>query len=124
MCAAERYAAAADAVIEVPGDGYDTNKLLLDIATRYMNGEDRDKLAYHFHRRLADIIIQNCILYRDKTGIGTAALSGGVYQNKLLLRLTEEGLLKAGFRVLRHSLIPPNDGGICVGQALAGLFKK
>lgn len=133
MFAAERYAASAvkagnaDVIInpDTTGrDDYDTNKLLLDIATRYMNGEDRDKLAYHFHRRLAEIIIQNCILYRDKTGIGTAALSGGVYQNKLLLRLTEEGLLKAGFRVLRHSLIPPNDGGICVGQALAGLFKK
>ena len=93
----------------------------MDIANRCMNGEDKDRLAYLFHKRLADSIIHNCIEYRDKTGIRVASLSGGVFQNRLLLKLTEEGLESAGFRVLRHSLIPPNDGGICVGQALAGL---
>uniref|UniRef100_UPI001F325400 Kae1-like domain-containing protein n=1 Tax=Segatella copri TaxID=165179 RepID=UPI001F325400 len=51
----------------------------------------------------------------------TAALSGGVYQNALLLRLTEEGLTANGYHVLTHQMIPPNDGGVAVGQAFYGM---
>ena len=54
----------------------------------------------------------------SQTGIRTAALSGGVFQNTLLLELTEEQLTACGIRVLRHHLIPPNDGGIGLGQAV------
>ena len=53
--------------------------------------------------------------------LNTVALSGGVFQNRLLLELTETKLTNAGFKVLRHHLLPPNDGGICVGQALYGM---
>ena len=49
-------------------------------------------------------------------------MSGGVFQNRLLLRLTEEGLAQEGFDVLRHHMIPPNDGGIAIGQAAYGLY--
>ena len=121
MFAAERYEAANRKDNIESDTEFDTSRILMDIANRCMNGEDKDRLAYLFHKRLADSIIHNCIEYRDKTGIRVASLSGGVFQNRLLLKLTEEGLESAGFRVLRHSLIPPNDGGICVGQALAGL---
>ena len=43
------------------------------------------------------------------------------FQNRLLLKLTDEGLLRKGFQVLKHSLIPPNDGGIALGQAAYGM---
>ena len=56
-------------------------------------------------------------------GIKTAALSGGCYQNKLLTRLTEQELTENGFNVLLHSMVPPNDGGIALGQALYGMHK-
>ena len=102
----------------------DTNGILIDIAHRYLAGEDRDRLAFTFHGKLAESIIYNCVRYREETGLNVVALSGGVFQNRLLLKLTVTGLEAAGFRVLRHSLIAPNDGGICVGQALAGVFSK
>ncbi|MBR3457511.1 MAG: hypothetical protein IKH16_05080, partial [Selenomonadaceae bacterium] len=49
------------------------------------------------------------------------ALSGGVFQNQLLTRLVRERLTADGFHVLMHSLLPPNDGGICLGQAVAAM---
>ena len=82
---------------------------------------DPDELAMVFHMKLAEIIAENVIHFSQETGIKTAALSGGVFQNTLLLEFVDTLLEKQEIRVLRHSLIPPNDGGICVGQALAGL---
>ena len=59
-----------------------------------------------------------CLNARKESGRGTAALSGGVFQNQLLLKMVDEGLQKEGFKVLRHRLVPPNDGGIALGQAV------
>ena len=56
-------------------------------------------------------------------GIKTVALSGGCYQNKLLIGFTEKELKENGFDVLLHSMVPPNDGGIALGQALYGMHK-
>jgi len=50
------------------------------------------------------------------------ALSGGVFQNRLLLRLTTAALQKEGFDVLTHRLVPPNDGGVSLGQAVIANF--
>jgi hydrogenase maturation protein HypF len=58
-----------------------------------------------------------CQALRDATGLGVVALSGGVFQNLLLLERTVAGLEQAGFRALVHSRVPPNDGGISLGQA-------
>jgi len=51
------------------------------------------------------------------------ALSGGVFQNDLLLALTTNGLRRRGFQVYSHRLVPPNDGGIALGQAAVALKK-
>jgi hydrogenase maturation protein HypF len=48
------------------------------------------------------------------------ALSGGVFQNALLLRLALTGLRDKGFEVITHRHVPPNDGGIALGQLLVG----
>ena len=50
----------------------------------------------------------------------TIALSGGVFQNALLLRLALKGLRDSGFHVITHRCVPPNDGGIALGQLLVG----
>ena len=95
-----------------------TGTLVKAIAEARIAGEDTEKLAYFFHWILAEEIIAACQKARKESGRGTAALSGGVFQNQLLLKMVDEGLQKEGFKVLKHSLVPPNDGGIALGQAV------
>ena len=128
MFAAQKYAKenpgiSSDEDIDLIKDNVlNTNELVVKIAERYLNGEDKEKLAYYFHDMLSSMIAEQCIVSSKETGIKTIALSGGVYQNILLLKLTKEKLKKANLNVIHHSLIPPNDGGIALGQALYGLF--
>lgn len=98
-----------------------TGRLVKEIVERKLQGEDSGKLAYFFHDSLARQITEACVLIREKTGLTRAALSGGVFQNRLLLALTEKFLENEGFEVLTHSLVPPNDGGIALGQAAAAM---
>jgi hydrogenase maturation protein HypF len=77
-----------------------------------------DVISARFHRGLADLIVAGCLLLRESAGLGTVALSGGVFQNLLLLGTVTPLLEAAGFRVLTHSRVPPNDGGISLGQAV------
>ena len=100
-----------------------TTGLFSDIVSRKLSGEASEILAVQFHDALADAIIEGCERAGAQTGIRTAALSGGVFQNLLLLERVEEGLKEKGFKVLRHHLIPPNDGGICLGQAVVAMAK-
>lgn len=100
-----------------------TGKLVEKIVQRKLQGEDSGKLSYDFHECLACQITEACVRIREKTGLEKAALSGGVFQNRLLLELTERFLEKEGFKVLTHSLIPPNDGGIAFGQAAAAMYR-
>ncbi|MGH3836429.1 MAG: carbamoyltransferase HypF, partial [Pseudonocardiaceae bacterium] len=79
-------------------------------------GVPREVIATRFHHGVADAIVRVCLMLREATGVGAAALSGGVFQNVLLLERTVAGLERAGFRVLTHSRVPPNDGGISLGQ--------
>jgi hydrogenase maturation protein HypF len=76
------------------------------------------QMAARFHDGLATTVVEMCDRLRDDTGISLVALSGGVFQNLLLLQRTVEGLEARGFRVLTHSRVPPNDGGISFGQAI------
>jgi hydrogenase maturation protein HypF len=61
----------------------------------------------------------------EQTGLGTVALSGGVFQNQLLTGRVVSGLADSGFRVLVHCRVPCNDGGISLGQAaIAGAVDR
>ena len=94
-----------------------TGELAKNLAKKRLAGEDAGKLAYEFHQELARQIISATLTASHQTGIRKVALSGGVFQNRLLLRLVEEGLVKQGLITLHHHLIPPNDGGLSLGQA-------
>ena len=98
-----------------------TLSLVKELAERKLAGENSNQLALHFHRRLAGMIVSACEKAREEIGINTVALSGGVYQNKLLLDYSVTMLEERGFHVLRHHLLPPNDGGISLGQAVAAM---
>jgi hydrogenase maturation protein HypF len=75
-------------------------------------------IGARFHQGVADMIGQACWLLRETSGLGTVALSGGVFQNLLLVGSVTDQLEGMGFRVLTHSRVPPNDGGISLGQAV------
>jgi hydrogenase maturation protein HypF len=74
-------------------------------------------IAARFHRGLAEAVVRACGRLRSRSGLSTVALSGGVFQNMLLLDLVATGLASTGFEVLTHHRVPPNDGGISLGQA-------
>jgi hydrogenase maturation protein HypF len=75
-------------------------------------------IAARFHHGVAAAIEAGCLLLRERHGLDAVALSGGVFQNMLLLHATAARLEARGFRVLTHSRIPCNDGGISLGQAV------
>ena len=95
-----------------------TEEIVKKITLEFLGGRHPDDLALLFHRMLADQIIEACAGIGQETGLTTAALSGGCFQNRLLLKYVKRGLEKKGFRVLIHHLVPPNDGGIALGQAV------
>ena len=75
------------------------------------------EIGGRFHVSLASMIEEVCTQIRQKTGLGQVVLSGGVFQNCLLTEMTLTALVKSDFAVLTHSLVPPNDGGLALGQA-------
>jgi len=104
-------------------DNYlNTNELFVKLAKYRNEGIDKGLLSYAFHDVLSLMIATQCYLSSSFTGIKTIALSGGVFQNKLLLELTKNKLTQLELNVIHHSLIAPNDQGIALGQALYGLM--
>jgi hydrogenase maturation protein HypF len=75
-------------------------------------------IGARFHHAVADLIVD--LADAEAAGTHIVALSGGVFQNALLLRLARDGLQAKGFTVITHHRVPPNDGGIALGQLLVG----
>ncbi|MHB1000014.1 MAG: carbamoyltransferase HypF [Armatimonadota bacterium] len=96
----------------------DVAPLICDIVDNIRHGIGVDIISGRFHCTIADIILQVCKSQREIYGLNKVVLSGGVFQNSLLLERSIDCLSVAGFEVFRHGIIPPNDGGISIGQAL------
>jgi hydrogenase maturation protein HypF len=75
-------------------------------------------VAARFHNGVAILIADCCLLLRERRGLNTVALSGGVFQNLLLLQAVIARLERHDFEVMVHSRVPCNDGGISLGQAV------
>ncbi len=98
----------------------ETASVVEAIVADLMAGLDPARVAGAFHRWVADAVLASSERSRAQTGIAVVALSGGVFQNRLLTELTVPTLTEAGFEVLLHRQVPPNDGGISLGQAAIG----
>ncbi|WP_405395310.1 carbamoyltransferase HypF [Microbispora hainanensis] len=92
-------------------------ELVRAVADDLRAGVPRDVVAARFHNAVARVVADGCALIRTACGLSTVALSGGVFQNLLLLGRAVTLLEERGFTVLTHHRVPPNDGGVSLGQA-------
>jgi hydrogenase maturation protein HypF len=92
-------------------------KVIEGIVNALKGGEPIGKIAAQFHAAVADVTLRACMKIRERTGINEVVLGGGVMQNVLLLSWLVPSLERAGFSVFVPTKLPPNDGGICFGQA-------
>ncbi|MCS0639514.1 carbamoyltransferase HypF [Streptomyces sp. LP05-1] len=82
------------------------------------DGASAGVLARRFHRAVVGLVRDVCDAARSRTGVGTVALTGGVFCNTLLTEGCVTALEADGFTVLRHRRVPPNDGGLALGQLM------
>jgi len=75
------------------------------------------EIAHSFHYTVANMVLEVCGKLRDHTSVNQVCLSGGTFQNVTLLTRCSALLQGAGFIVALHAKVPPNDGGISLGQA-------
>ncbi|MBA2304379.1 MAG: carbamoyltransferase HypF [Acidobacteria bacterium] len=99
-----------------PSIEVDTRPLICAAANDAASGSPASIIARRFHVGLADAIVAVCTRIRESSGHDTVALTGGVFLNALLTHECSVRLSSVGFQVLRHRLVPPNDGGLSLGQ--------
>jgi len=80
-------------------------------------------ISAKFHKGIAQMVLDICISLREKSGLNTVALSGGVWQNIYLLRRAMSALRDENFEILIHKEVPTNDGGLALGQAAIATWK-
>jgi len=107
---------------EITTDGdktvLDLRPLVRAIADDMIKGKNPGATAAAFHRTIVRAIVAMTGAVREQTGLGQAVLSGGCFQNRVLLEGTVRELEKAGFEVFTHQMLPANDGCIALGQAI------
>ena len=97
--------------------------LLAEIVKCHAGGcYDIGAIAYGFHIAISDLIVRGCRIMKEKTLENKVCLSGGVFNNRLILKSSIEALLKEGFEVYWNRKVPSGDGGISTGQAYYGLL--
>jgi hydrogenase maturation protein HypF len=98
--------------------------MLKQIVTDTQHALPQALIAHRFHLTIAGMVGQMCSVIRTETGIRRVALSGGVFQNNLLLKSVLDLLYKDDFEVFTHQKFSPNDSGISVGQAFIAGFSR
>ena len=115
---------AASSAEAEPSTLFDAAPVIRAVVADVQKGVPVGTIATRFHRAVANLIVDLAQRVRDETQLNLVALSGGVFQNMLLLDLTAEQLERAGFDTLTHRLVPPNDGGLALGQAVLASSKR
>ncbi len=106
------------------GITFDASPVIRDVVREYRKGMSAARIATRFHQAVAGAVVEACRRARQLTGVARVALSGGVWQNMLLLRRTVRLLEEAEFDVLLHRRVPANDGGIALGQAAIAAWRS
>ncbi|HUR55662.1 MAG TPA: carbamoyltransferase HypF, partial [Gemmataceae bacterium] len=101
---------------EVEGGQVDTRPLIAAVAADARRGTSKHRIARRFHSTLVEIVVSVCRSIRSETACDAVALSGGVFLNAVLSEEASARLAAEGFRVYRQRQVPPNDGGLCLGQ--------
>jgi hydrogenase maturation protein HypF len=128
--AAIRLEALAAPAADAPGEAYpvviadgapaviDPRPVILGVVADLAARRPPPLIAARFHATVAAMIAEMCARIRASTGLDRVVLSGGVFQNVIVLTGARRALAAAGFDVYSHHLMPPNDGGIALGQAV------
>jgi len=103
---------------EGPTCSVDFREMIRQIVDDCVREVDLGAIAGRFHSTLASAIADVCVRIRQSHGLSRVCLSGGSFQNGVLLERTLKELNALGFEVYTHSRIPPNDGGVALGQAV------
>jgi hydrogenase maturation protein HypF len=108
---------------EVRGSQFSAVPVFRQAVDELRSGVPVARISARFHNGLACVITEVLEKLRADTGVDRVALSGGVWQNMTLLRASLTSLGAKGFRVLTHRLVPPNDGGLSLGQAAVASYR-
>lgn len=107
---------------EFGADTIRVGPLLGQVVADLRGGIPKAKIALKFHNAMANLIADACSRIASSTGLDTVVLSGGCFQNRLLLRKGVRMLRERGLKPFIHHQVPCNDGGICLGQAAIANF--
>ena len=123
QAAIELEAIAADGVADsypfaLDSDMLDFRPAIVRIVAEVRAGTPAPEIAARFHNTVAEAIVEVCRRLRAEEKLNRVCLSGGTFQNMKLLARTLAGLRRLDFEVFTHAQVPPNDGGIALGQAV------
>lgn len=118
MAADEGCSGAYTGAVETGGSTVviDTIPIVRRVVEDCIAGADNALIAARFHNGLVGLLAEACRAVGERSGIGLVALSGGVFQNAIIAMRLRESLERAGFEVLVHGIMPPNDACISLGQ--------
>jgi hydrogenase maturation protein HypF len=96
----------------------DLRSTIRSLTKEFLGGATVPAISARFHRTMARVVMEACLRIRQQGGLNRVCLSGGTFQNLRLLDHSVNGLRDLGFEVFVHHRVPPNDGGLSLGQAL------
>ena len=103
---------------------FDAAPIIRAVVADYQRGVAPIIIASRFHNAIVNLIVEQSVTIRTRTGLNQVGLTGGVFQNHFLLQHTVRRLQDARFETLIHRSVPPNDGGLALGQVMVAAHHR